>query len=153
VVGLLEVGSAALTAVALASATLLRRKDRRGWWLTGAEQPAWMAYAIWTRQYGFIVSACWYFYESVRGVRGWKGSDVADTSSESDDAIITRVVATLPLRVAGALEYLVETGDGDSHADIVGKALAAFAFLRKQEAKGGELCIRHGDVVERVHLL
>jgi hypothetical protein len=140
-------GSTVLTGLALVSATLLRRKDVRGWWLTGFEQPAWVLYAVWTGQYGFVVSAVWYFVESVKGVRTWG-------NSRGGVAAAVVVLSLRRQRVADAVEYLTKV-DADTPPEVVEHAVLVYAFLRRVAEDGGAVLVRQpgARVSERVRFL
>lgn len=49
--------SYALAAIGVTGLLVARRRPRVGWWFNIAAQAAWVAYAIATRQWGFLLTA------------------------------------------------------------------------------------------------
>jgi hypothetical protein len=69
-----------LTAVGVFGLFLAGRKDRRGWMVGIFAQTLWFAYAISTRQWGFLVSCFAYGWVYIKNARAWRpdrhGEDV-----------------------------------------------------------------------------
>jgi len=61
-----------LTAVGITGLYLVGRKKTVGWVVGIGAQALWIAFAIATRQYGFIVSAVAYAGVNVYNLRRWK---------------------------------------------------------------------------------
>lgn len=61
-----------LTAVGVFGLWLAGRKDRRGWVVGVFAQVLWIAYALSTRQWGFLVSAGAYGWVYLRNARAWR---------------------------------------------------------------------------------
>jgi drug/metabolite transporter superfamily protein YnfA len=68
-----------LTAVGVFGLWLAGRKDRRGWMVGIGAQVLWVAYAIATRQWGFLVSAGAYGWVYVKNARSWKPKQTVET--------------------------------------------------------------------------
>lgn len=80
--------SYALAGLGLAGLYLLGRGSRAGWYVTLADQGAWLAYALATRQYGFLLSTAGYAWVAASNIRTsfrrparnmWTGTAVATT--------------------------------------------------------------------------
>ena len=67
-----------LAGVGVAACWLTGQKDSRGWLVAVAVQFLWIAYAIATRQWGFILSALAYGFVSARGWYRWRCDEKAD---------------------------------------------------------------------------
>ena len=67
--------SYALTAIGVFGLWLSGRKDARGWLVGLGAQVLWIAYAIATEQWGFIVSAAAYGWVYARNARAWMAPD------------------------------------------------------------------------------
>lgn len=61
-----------LTAVGVFGLYLAGRKDRRGWMVGIGAQVLWIAYAVSTRQWGFLISAAAYGWVYIKNARAWK---------------------------------------------------------------------------------
>lgn len=61
-----------LTAIGLTGLWLVTRKDQRGFLVGVAVQALWIAYAVVTHQWGFIVSALAYGVLNARGWAKWQ---------------------------------------------------------------------------------
>lgn len=61
-----------LTAVGVFGLYLAGRKDRRGWIVGIFAQVLWLAYAITTKQYGFVFSVFAYGWVYTKNARAWK---------------------------------------------------------------------------------
>lgn len=61
-----------LTAVGVVGLYLAGSKSRWGWAVGIGAQVLWFAYAIHTRQYGFLVSAFAYGFVYIRNFRAWR---------------------------------------------------------------------------------
>jgi hypothetical protein len=68
-----QVWSAVLATTFLASLVLLGRHNPWGWVLGIADELLWIAYAITTRQWAFIISATVYLTVCGRNLRAWRG--------------------------------------------------------------------------------
>jgi len=71
-----------LTAVGVFGLWLAGRKDRRGWWVGLCAQLLWIAYAITTRQWGFIVSAFAYGTVFATNIIRWKREDAESDGTD-----------------------------------------------------------------------
>lgn len=63
-----------LTAVGVFGLYLAGRRDRRGWMVGIGAQVLWFAYALSTRQYGFVVSCLAYGWVYTKNARAWRKS-------------------------------------------------------------------------------
>jgi hypothetical protein len=61
-----------LTAVGVTGLYLAGRKSKVGWAVGFGAQALWIAYAVATRQWGFIVSACAYGWVYARNWLRWR---------------------------------------------------------------------------------
>jgi hypothetical protein len=64
-----------LTAVGIYGLLLLRAKKSIGWVVGLAAQTLWLAYAIATRQWGFILSAACYGTVNTLGLIAWRKAE------------------------------------------------------------------------------
>ena len=64
-----------LMAVGVFGLWLAGRKDRRGWVVGVFAQLLWIAYALATHQYGFIVSALAYGWVYAKNAHAWWNDD------------------------------------------------------------------------------
>jgi hypothetical protein len=64
--------SVSLAALGIAGIWLTGQKDARGWILGVAAQVLWIAYAVATAQWGFILSALAYGFVYARGWHRWR---------------------------------------------------------------------------------
>jgi hypothetical protein len=65
----------ALTVIGITGLWLAGSKRRAGWLIGVAAQGLWIAYALATRQYGFIVSALCYGFVYARNFVAWRRSN------------------------------------------------------------------------------
>jgi hypothetical protein len=72
-----------LTAVGVFGLYLAGRKDRRGWMVGIGAQVLWVAYAVSTHQWGFLVSAGAYGWVYARNAHAWKPRG----ATEADDLV------------------------------------------------------------------
>lgn len=66
------VASFALPTIAFAGLWLLNHKNRLGWAINAGAQILWLAFGLASGQYGFAVSAVFFFYVNTRGWLHWK---------------------------------------------------------------------------------
>lgn len=108
---LLAWGSLVVTALACASAWLLRRRNRAGWRLMKYEQVLWAAYGLVTYQFTFILSAAWYFWQSDRALRSWRPPLSAAELDRVLVVVAEKVRAAEPDAAGGVLrDALVSSG-------------------------------------------
>lgn len=74
-----------LAAVGIFGLWLAGRKDYRGWFVGLGAQILWIAYALVTKQYGFIASALAYGWIYAKNGRAWlrENSSVSPDGSDS----------------------------------------------------------------------
>lgn len=75
-----------LTAIGVFGLRLAGRKSPWGWAVGLGAQGLWLAYALSTRQYGFIVSAFAYSWVYLRNFRAWR-RPVSPESGTSRDVL------------------------------------------------------------------
>jgi hypothetical protein len=81
----LQLWSWILTAVGVFGLWLAGRKNPRGWAVGLGAQVLWVAYAISTRQYGFLVSAGAYSWVYLRNFRAWRAAVSPESGEGHDD--------------------------------------------------------------------
>ena len=75
-----------LTAIGVFGLWLAGRKSPWGWAVGLGAQGPWLAYALTTQQYGFVVSACAYGWVYLKNFRAWRRS-VSPESAEGRDVL------------------------------------------------------------------
>ena len=73
-----------LTVVGVFGLWLAGRKDRRGWMVGVGAQMLWVAYAITTRQWGFLVSAGAYGWVYAKNARAWEPVHDPDSTTSQE---------------------------------------------------------------------